>query len=42
VHHTLGGPYFHEYKDAEHSDTWFAEKQAMMRVDQRKLIISSS
>ena len=35
VHYTLGGPYFDEYIDCEHSQAWLDERQAMLRVDQR-------
>ena len=36
VHYTIGGPYFKEYADCEYSTEWFAERDAMLRVDQRK------
>lgn len=36
VHYTLGGPYFQEYRDCEHAQAWVAERDAMLRVDQRK------
>lgn len=36
VHFTLGGPYFNEFNDCEYSAEWNQEKQAMLRVDQRK------
>lgn len=29
VHWTVGGPYFHEYKDADFSKEWFAEHERM-------------
>lgn len=35
VHFTVGGPYFHEYRDCEHGAAWFEERDAMLRVDQR-------
>lgn len=35
VHFTIGGPYFTEYAGCEHAAEWFAEREAMMRVDQR-------
>lgn len=35
VHYTLGGPYFHEYADCEYSREWFAERDRMLRVQQR-------
>lgn len=35
VHYTLGGPYFHEYRDCEYAEEWRREQQAMLRVAQR-------
>ena len=35
VHFTIGGPYFKEYTDCEHAEAWFAEREAMLQVDQR-------
>lgn len=35
VHFTLGGPYFDEYRDCEYAAQWFAERDRMLRVDQR-------
>ena len=35
VHFTIGGPYFSEYAECEHAEEWFAERDAMLRVDQR-------
>ncbi|MSO89790.1 MAG: glycosyltransferase [Rhodospirillaceae bacterium] len=35
VHYTIGGPYFDEYRDCEYSAEWFAERDDMMRCDQR-------
>lgn len=29
VHWTVGGPYFHEYKDADFAQEWFAEHERM-------------
>jgi hypothetical protein len=37
VHHTLGGPYFDEYRDCEYSKEWFAERDAMLRVTSRAI-----
>jgi hypothetical protein len=37
VHHTLGGPYFNEFRDAEYAKEWFAERDAMLHVAQRPL-----
>ena len=36
VHWTIGGPYFHEYKDADFSDEWFASHDRMDYCLQRK------
>jgi len=35
VHFTIGGPYFQEYRDCEYAAEWFAERDAMLRVEQR-------
>ena len=35
VHFTIGGPYFEEYRDCEYASEWFAERDAMLRVQQR-------
>jgi hypothetical protein len=35
VHYTIGGPYFHEYADCEHSQAWFRERDAANHVVQR-------
>ncbi len=35
VHWTVGGPYFHEYKDADFSDEWFAEFARRSHCKQR-------
>src|SRR5258706_8841260 len=35
VHFTIGGPYFHEYRDCEYAKEWFAERDAMLKVEQR-------
>ena len=32
VHYTLGGPYFHAYRDCESSKEWFAEREAMLHA----------
>lgn len=29
IHYTLGGPYFASYRDCEHADLWFAERELM-------------
>jgi len=35
VHYTIGGPYFAEYRGCEFADEWHAERDAMLRCDQR-------
>jgi hypothetical protein len=35
VHYTIGGPYFDAYRDCEYAKEWFAERDAMLRVEQR-------
>jgi lipopolysaccharide biosynthesis glycosyltransferase len=35
VHWTVGGPYFHEYKNADFADEWFAEFDRMSSCRQR-------
>jgi hypothetical protein len=35
VHYTIGGPYFDEYAQCEYGAQWFAEREQMLRVDQR-------
>ena len=35
VHYTIGGPYFTEYRDCEYAREWFAERDAMLKVEQR-------
>lgn len=35
VHYTLGGPYFHEYRECEYAGEWFAERERMLFVEQR-------
>ena len=41
VHWTLGGPYFHEFSDAEFSDEWFKQRDRMEYVLQRLELESS-
>lgn len=36
VHFTIGGPYFEEYRGCEYASEWFAERDAMLRVDQQR------
>jgi hypothetical protein len=38
VHWTVGGPYFHEYKDADFAEEWFAEQERMNFCMQRPSI----
>ena len=35
VHFTIGGPYFEEYRECEYAPEWFAERDAMLKVQQR-------
>ncbi len=35
VHYTIGGPYFEGYRDCEYAAEWFAEREAMLRVERR-------
>jgi hypothetical protein len=35
VHFTIGGPYFEEYRECEYAAEWFAERDAMLKVQQR-------
>lgn len=32
VHYTLGGPYFEEYRNCEHSEEWFRERDRLMTI----------
>lgn len=34
LHYTNGGPWFDEYKNCDHADLWFAERDAMLRCKQ--------
>lgn len=36
IHWTLGGPYFNEYRTADFSEEWFAERDRMISCMQRK------
>ena len=36
VHWTVGGPYFHEYKNSDFSQEWFTERDLMQYCLQRK------
>jgi hypothetical protein len=42
VHYTIGGPYFDEYRDCEYSREWFAERDAMLAVQQRAKALAAS
>ena len=35
LHYTIGGPYFDEYKDVDYAAEWFAERDVMLRCDQK-------
>ena len=30
LHYTLGGPWFHAYRDTDHAQDWFDERDAML------------
>jgi hypothetical protein len=36
AHYTSGGPYFAGYEDCEHADAWRAERESMLRVEERR------
>ena len=36
VHYTIVGPYFEEYRNCEYAPEWFAERDSMLRAEQRK------
>ena len=40
VHFTIGGPYFREYRDCEYSREWFAERDAMLKVVERRKAVA--
>jgi hypothetical protein len=42
AHFTIGGPYFPEYRDCEYSREWFAERDAMLRADERARAAAAS
>jgi hypothetical protein len=42
VHFTIGGPYFAEYRECEFAKEWFAERDAMLRVEQRTKVAAAS
>ena len=34
LHYTIGGPYFHDYKDIDYAAEWFSERDEMLRCEQ--------
>jgi len=42
VHYTIGGPYFEEYRDCEYAAEWFAEREAMLKVERRAKAAAAS
>ena len=34
LHYTIGGPYFHDYKDIDYAAEWFADRDEMLRCEQ--------
>jgi hypothetical protein len=35
VHYTTGGPYFRQWRDCEHADAWFAERDQMLHAEEK-------
>jgi hypothetical protein len=35
IHYTIGGPFYDDFRDCGYHEQWFAEKDAMLRCDQR-------
>jgi hypothetical protein len=42
VHYTIGGPYFEAYRDCEYAREWFAERDAMLGVEQRASAVAKA
>jgi hypothetical protein len=42
VHFTIGGPWFEEYRDAEHAGEWFAERERMLGASRRDPVAAAS
>jgi lipopolysaccharide biosynthesis glycosyltransferase len=42
VHYTIGGPYFEEYRDCEYAAQWWAERDEMLRIEQRARAAAAS
>ena len=42
AHFTIGGPYFSEYRECEYAREWFAERDAMLRAEQRAKAAAAS
>jgi hypothetical protein len=34
IHYTIGGPYFHEYRNIDWADQWIAERNDMLHCSQ--------
>ena len=37
LHYTLGGPYYHAYRDCGYADLWLAEREHLLQIEERKL-----
>jgi hypothetical protein len=37
IHYTLGGPYFDRFRNCEHAEKWWAERDSMLHVEQQPL-----
>jgi len=35
VHYTTGGPYFRQWRNCEHADTWFVERDRMLHAEEK-------
>ncbi len=42
VHYTIGGPYFEAYRDCEYAAEWFAERDAMLAVQERAKAVAKA
>jgi lipopolysaccharide biosynthesis glycosyltransferase len=41
IHYTIGGPYFEEYRDTEHANAWFEERDAMLHADRLSAAVAA-
>ena len=42
VHYTIGGPYFEAYRHCEYAAEWFAERDAMLAVQERAKAVAKA